>query len=86
MGKARVAALLVVWLLMAGLAAASLEEFSGVVQAMPAKGYYGEWLISGKRVKVSPGRSWISGGASPGWVPGSSWRGAGPRTPFWPGS
>jgi len=38
-----------------GMALASPDqEFFGVVEARPAKGYFGEWIISGKRVKVSP--------------------------------
>lgn len=30
------------------------REFRGVVEAMPAPGFVGTWIISGKRVEVTP--------------------------------
>jgi hypothetical protein len=53
--KWAVMVLAMAWLLAAGVGLASPDqEFFGVVEARPAKGYYGEWIIGGKKVKVSP--------------------------------
>ncbi len=61
-----VAVLALAWLLAAGVGLASPDrEFLGVVEARPAKGYYGDWIIGGKKVKVSPGTEFDFRGGEP---------------------
>jgi hypothetical protein len=44
---------LAIFFLLAGHASAQ-REFVGTVEAMPADGYVGTWIISGKTVEVTP--------------------------------